>query len=456
MFTDTLDVGVPLAMPAKNATGGYPTVATFDLGFAANNIIYATTITNAASGFTPIEGDVGTGVQRCEVDLDDPGSVKWERIDDNQDIDPYNWETVVIGSPAISLPPSGVLYVVDGQVVDTSDVDGGLWRSTNSTADIDSVVPPYFEKENKGLATGDFLALRGLDVFPTTLFWFNANAPYYEQIEMFTDTLDVGVPLAMPAKNATGVGLLPAGYVKPDVTFAWESMAGATKYELQVALDPDFKTRIGDFFWDGLSFEVKKLAPNMTYYWRTRVAALEDTTLLVGAPLISPWSETWKFKTAIGASMARPDLEAPWSGEPNVPLDPTFEWSGIEWAEVYEFELAIDPATGADGYFAAPLKALIGTNALVSTAWKSDIALDYDTRYYWHVKAIGVDTETPWSDVGTFTTMGVPPKPVTPPPPVEIPPAQEITPGWIYAIIAIGAVLVIAVIVLIVTTRRVP
>jgi len=425
-----------------------------DLGFADNNIIYCT----LAEG--PGGSVAGAGVWRTEVDWDDPSSSEWEQIDDNQDSTGavvYNEGSVDATSPAIALPPSGVLYVTDGAAVVDDDVAGGLWRCTNPTADVDGLVPPYFEKENKGLDTDDRLGLFDLDVFPTVYFcavWNLTTAiPYYEQVVMFTDTLDSGVTLAMPAEDATGVGLLPTGYVKPDVIFAWESMAGANSYELQVAVDPDFKTRIGDFFWDGLSYEVRGMYPNATYYWRVRVA---DEGSLIGAPLISPWSATWKFKTAIGASMARPDLEAPWSGEPDVPLDPTFEWSGIEWAEVYDFELATDPATTAGGYFTAPLKALIGTEALVSTAWKCDIALDYETRYYWHVKAFGVDTETPWSDVGTFTTMSVPPEPVEPGPPIVVPPQEVITPAWIWAIVIIGAILVIAVIVLIVTTRRVP
>jgi hypothetical protein len=154
--------------------------------------------------------------------------------------------------------------------------------------------------------------------------------------------------------------------------------------------------------------------------------------------------------------MQRPMLQAPLPGEMDVPLSPTFEWSGIEWAETYEYELALSPTTTAGGYFTEPLVALVSADALVSTAWKSDITLDYSTRYYWHVKALGVDTDTPWSDVGTFTTMGVPAEPPTTQPPVVIPPAENITPAWIWAIVIIGAILVIAVIVLIVTTRRVP
>ena len=43
---------------------------------------------------------------------------------------------------------------------------------------------------------------------------------------------------------------------------------------------------------------------------------------------------------------------------------------------------------------------------------------------------------------------------VTPAPQITIPPAETITPTWIYAMIGIGAALIVVVIVLIVRTRR--
>jgi hypothetical protein len=436
---------------ADNPFAGGPVLAGTDLGFAANGILYA----------------IGLGqhdVMRCVVDLDDPGDAEWEQIDDNQDstgTTVYDDTTLASASPPICLPPSDVLYVVDMDLVTTGDDDeleGGLWRCTNPSADTDSVAPPYFERENRGLDTGDMVTLMSLDLNPAaglapTFFFNNHTVPYYEQVVMYTDILNVGVPLASPTADETGVGLLPEGYVYPEVTLIWEEMAGATGYQYQVAIDASFKTKVVNEFTTSLASEELELQPNTTYYWRVRVA---DEGSLLGAPLISPWSATYKFKTAIGASMARPALQAPWPGEPDVPLSPTFEWSGIEWAEVYEFELSTDPATTAGGYFASPLVSLTGTDALVSTAWKCDITLSYNTRYYWQVKAIGVDTDTPWSDVGTFTTMGVPAEPAQPGETITIPPAQEITPAWIWAIVIIGAILVIAVIVLIVTTRRVP
>jgi hypothetical protein len=429
-------------------------------------------------------------VMRCEVDLGDPGDAEWVQIDDYQDstnsvgsVDNYyRDDTLWAASPPICLPPSDILYVADACPADTTlpttttnTYTGGLWRSTNPTADTDSIVPPYFERENKGLEPGDMVILASLDLLPPTLsptfFFLNAVAPYDEQVVMFTDILNVGVPLATPEADAVGVGLLPEnmmGDVFPVVQFGWADMAGATNFQIQVALDPDFNTKVINIFTDDLGiivddqianvftavgFIANPLLCNETYYWRVRVA---DMGSLIGAPLISPWSETWKFKTVIGPSMQRPLLQAPLPGEMDVPLSPTFEWSGIEWAETYEYELALDPTTTAGGYFTEPLVALVSADALVSTAWKCDIQLNYSTRYYWHVKALGVDTDTPWSDVGTFTTMGQPAAPTTTAPPVVVEPPAQITPAWIWAVVIIGAILVIAVIVLIVTTRRVP
>jgi hypothetical protein len=438
---DTVERVGPPGKPTTNAPASMP-----DVGFGDNHIIYAT---------VPMTND---GVWRAEVNFDDPGESEWVRIDDFAGA--YNFASVAAGGPPLCMPPSGVLYVVDAAFVVLPDVDGGLWRSTNPTADVDSPNPPIFEKENKGLANNDMLFWASLDVFPTTLFCTNfAATNYWEQVVVFTDTLDVGPPLVMPGDGEAGVGLLPEGGVYPTVSFAWEEMAGATMYELQIGIDPEFKSTLPSVYTSSLGFQVAGMNPNMTYYWRVRTAsqtAAPAPQFLIGAPLISPWSETYKFKTAIGASMARPRLEAPEFGEFDIPLHPTFEWSGIEWAEVYEFELALDPTTTAGGYFAEPLVALVGTDALPSTAWRCDITLDHETRYYWHVKAIGVDTDTPWSDVGTFTTMGVPPPPPETGPPITIPPEEVITPAWIWAVVIIGAILVIAVIVLIVTTRRVP
>ena len=189
--------------------------------------------------------------------------------------------------------------------------------------------------------------------------------------------------------------------------------------------------------------------------------------------------------TAVGATLAGPTMIAPTGGDDDVSLTPTFAWTAVAGAAGYEFEFA----DNAD--FIAPLLAdRTGEDGhLIVTAYAHRGDLPYDTAYYWRVRAISGDwipkmkgafevggnftVESPWTS-SVFITM-VEPAEVTPPVEIVIPEAPElpdivieqpdivvplpaetpITPSWIYVVIGVGAVLVIALIVLIVRTRRV-
>jgi len=103
---------------------------------------------------------------------------------------------------------------------------------------------------------------------------------------------------------------------------------------------------------------------------------------------------------------------------------------------------------------------------LTHTVWTWDEDLQYSTTYYWRVRAVVGTVTSGWTEA-SFTTMAkpVPPQPpivippANPPPIINIPPAPApvyTTPAYLWAVIIIGAILVIAVIVLIVRTRRGP
>jgi len=168
-----------------------------------------------------------------------------------------------------------------------------------------------------------------------------------------------------------------------------------------------------------------------------------------------------------------PALLAPAVGADDVSLTPTFAWGAVADAIGYDFEFA-DNAN-----FVTPMVKLDGElGRLIVTAYAYVGELPYSTAYYWRVKAVSADAESDWAS-GVFITMG---EPVEPTPPVVIEPyeppeitieqpdiivqspdvivplpdvAAPITPSWIYVIIGVGAVLVIALLVLIVRTRRV-
>ncbi len=175
---------------------------------------------------------------------------------------------------------------------------------------------------------------------------------------------------------------------------------------------------------------------------------------------------------AVAATLAAPAIISPEGGERDVPLTPAFSWTQIAAADAYYFELA-DNAN-----FVIPLMPLTGdVGRLIVTAYVYVPGLDYSTAYYWRVKAVSGTTEagdlveSNWVSY-VFITMDEPVEP-TPPIVVEeaptlpditivqpdivvpLPAVTPITPAWIYVIIGVGAVLVIALLVLIVRTRRV-
>jgi len=169
----------------------------------------------------------------------------------------------------------------------------------------------------------------------------------------------------------------------------------------------------------------------------------------------------------ISVTYPSPELLAPSPGATGVALRPGFSWGGFYGATSYEFELATNPGITAGGYFVDAVVGLTGTNALTTTAWQCDKDLEYATNYFWHVKAITASGATPWS-TGTFTTMKAavftcPICGLTFATEAELEahnatahaPVIPQTPAYIWAVVIIGAILVIVVIALIFTTRRV-
>ncbi len=108
-----------------------------------------------------------------------------------------------------------------------------------------------------------------------------------------------------------------------------------------------------------------------------------------------------------------------------MPLKPIFQWCAIAGADSYELLVATDAS------FTNPIIIKNGAYALPATAWQSDISLDYDTTYYWKVRASGSSSYSAWSTVRAFITES-PPELTPPQPPQSPPPSPEPTiPDWV-------------------------
>jgi hypothetical protein len=196
-------------------------------------------------------------------------------------------------------------------------------------------------------------------------------------------------------------------------------------------------------------------AANKVYQIQVRASA--EASL---ANLDSQWSAARTINVQSGgaviAAQYGPQLLGPTGGAANVSQTPGFAWAPEFSTTKYKFTLATDGALA---------KTVAGTPVNVTLpSFQATTPLEYSTTYFWSVQSIE-PTIGPVS-VGTFTTIA---KPAPPPAPVTVAPAPAptiivtippaaptpvMTPAYIWAVIAIGAVLVIAVIILIVRTRR--
>jgi len=222
---------------------------------------------------------------------------------------------------------------------------------------------------------------------------------------------------------------------------------------------------------------VAAVAPDIAY---TFVAGREYGMVVRSADEVSNdtidslWSDpvTFTIEAATGVitpPYGGPILQAPQLGGTSVALRPAFAWAPMSGVIKWDFEISKSSATNADGTYTTPVKSLIGASALTTNSWSCDIDLLSGTPYVWHVQGTNATGgKTIWG-IGSFTTAAAavftcPIDGLTFPTQAALEahnaaahaPVIPVTPLYVWVIVIIGAVLVITVIVLIVTTRRTP
>jgi hypothetical protein len=218
------------------------------------------------------------------------------------------------------------------------------------------------------------------------------------------------------------------------------------------------------------------MAPNTTYYisvWGRLVNAAGNncSSFLFGQPV--------SVTTAPGVANWTPNLY-PNDGASNVPVNANLAWDPVVGATGYELQIAkanaADPKVMPSGTSTVNL---VGAGYAVS-------GLDYNTTYVWRVRAVSGTSKGEWV-TSIFTTAAevIPPVTVEEAPdaptiiltqqpmvtvtqnpvvtPVitfpditlTVPDETTGTPAYIWIIVAIGALLTVAVVILIIRTRRV-
>jgi len=397
-------------------------VVAFDPKFSSNKVIYA------ASG-AKVTTESKERIHRFVIGRSDA----WESIDSSLATDSMLSQLV--------LSADGTLYATNSQLIATTKKEGGMQRSLNPTYSLG----PTFETVTRGLDDG--AKLTGLWLRGTQLWSIDSQNT---RLMTYIDSLARPVTLTSPPDSISGTGT-------GNITLDWEPLKGATQYKWQLNYDTDFSTIPTEFEGDTKKSSARSpaLATDTTYHWRVRATE----------PVLSRWSAKWSFTTSLGTTILAPELYCPKAGTTRVSLRPVFQWSALAGADSYELLVATDAS------FSSPVIVKIGDYALPATAWQSDISLDYDTTYYWKVRASGSSSHSAWSAVGAFSTKlppsppspapelslpspsptlsSPPPAPTPPPtPPSSLPPTQPTLPDWV---IYLAAALLLTIVLLLIT-----
>jgi len=274
--------------------------------------------------------------------------------------------------------------------------------------------------------------------------WAIDNNPYNWTTRVgclwaYADTLAKVGPWTTSPASGDFIPVDPVTGRATEINFRWRQLAYALVYELQLAKDDEFSLRLitaanitpPEPLSPAWILAPGVLEANHTYYWRVRARA--GTT---GEIVRSPWSATMFFTVKAGLPVTTehlgPTLFKPANGARDISPSPHFFWSPILSTTKYEFILAKDAA----------LTQIVAKATVPTTAYEYEDKLDWNTVYFWQVRAIEPIPSEP-SPIANFMVIA---KEASVPPPPS-PPSLPI-PFWIWAVTAIYAALVAAIIAL--------
>lgn len=211
--------------------------------------------------------------------------------------------------------------------------------------------------------------------------------------------LDSGITTRWSTARSYVLESLPAavrvapteGETVDDIVLDWQPVAGATSYDVEISLVPDFSTIVDSQQRVlGTRYSPPVTLDNNQYYWRVRARDVSDN------PQSTDEVGVWMFRRAWAD---QPSLEYPADG--SAVGDPFyFQWTPVRLASSYVLQLTPNPRTGTGS-------CAVETDQTTWTPTKSDECFPRaGNRYSWKVIALddpgNVQTDPVDAEVHTF------------------------------------------------------
>jgi hypothetical protein len=187
--------------------------------------------------------------------------------------------------------------------------------------------------------------------------------------------------------NSGPTPITPVSSVSQTVTFAWDSVSGATTYALQVAKDSNF---VNNIVYNQSNIPtttqiVSNLTSGTVYYWRVNATSLENGT------------GVWSIVSRMVTISTTPVPISPVNNGSNMPLTDTLRWNNVVEAVSYSVQIS------SDSSFANAMMYTVSRNTQIVTG------LENNTVYYWRINVTNQGGTSIWSSMSRFTTIIAPP-----------------------------------------------
>lgn len=216
--------------------------------------------------------------------------------------------------------------------------------------------------------------------FEDTYFWrirAKKGAHVSEWSSVFT--FDTRVKLAKAVLTSPVNGFMNA---PTDITFYWQSVLGATSYEVNVSKSPSFAVLSHDDVVATTDVNFTGFEFATTYYWRVRAREGGD---------FGEWSSAFSFK--VKSQLSPPNLLSPADNAVGQDKDITLAWSSVAGAAKYKLQVATNSS----------FSNLVVSEYLTSTSRLVN-GLNNNDTYYWRVLSNDGSDDSQWSVTRTFNT----------------------------------------------------
>lgn len=375
---------VSLVNPANNATG-LDTLVTFSWNSADLAGEYQLQV-SSTSDFSTSQIDSVLSDTSLALSFDYGTQYFWRVKAINGQGSSLNWSTER-SFTTIVRPPTApiVLSPADGtanadtvlQLKWTSSTNADSFRVEVSTDSLFNTIDI-----NESL-TDTLLSINGLS-YETAYFWRvlakneGGESSYSPVAKFTTRKRPVGAPdLLTPLNNATGLDTA--------LTLTWENVENVEGYEYRVSSESSFGTVVVQDTSLDTSADISGLDYSSTYFWQVRTIGSTSSDT-------SSWSVSNNFTTKQPIP-EKPILVSPANNATNVDTLVNLIWNNIVYADSFQVELS----TVSD------FTSIVMSSTLADTMYQVN-ELNYDSQYYWRVRAKNETGIGDWSAVSGFTT----------------------------------------------------